>query len=318
VREFMISAQQNFSMKSAFVLQPRERSLEADTFDVLASKGESPCEVPLDSLLLKLKKDCSFSFESSTLSPLNSHQTPFPFEFFLKDGADLSKRGFDVDRFVLLPLGVEFQYDGMESNLFSRFDERAVLLLVDWKSERHSSKRFGNLETILASAWETSVQISFRQFHFQMLSVFFDLSLDLCAMHRLDMTAVFVNKQYERALGYTKSEILGRSAIDFWNPEDKEKSMDAVDTLPMQNLTDFTNRWRKRNGEDIYITWRAIYDHNRGMIISTGRDVTVLKQQEKQLVHAKEMAILANQAKSTFMANMSHEIRTPLNGKKSI
>lgn len=44
------------------------------------------------------------------------------------------------------------------------------------------------------------------------------------------------------------------------------------------------------------------------------RDITELKQQQIQLLEAKQRAEQANQTKSQFLATVSHELRTPLNG----
>ncbi len=65
-----------------------------------------------------------------------------------------------------------------------------------------------------------------------------------------------------------------------------------------------------KDGRWIKTTDRAL---SNGGFVSIQSDITEEKANESLLLESKQLAELANRAKSEFMANMSHELRTPLN-----
>lgn len=75
--------------------------------------------------------------------------------------------------------------------------------------------------------------------------------------------------------------------------------------------------WLCKDGSVIWVeTLTTILRNPDGSfkgIIGVTRDNTSHMRVMRELKHAKEAAMAANQAKSEFLANMSHEIRTPMN-----
>jgi PAS domain S-box-containing protein len=113
---------------------------------------------------------------------------------------------------------------------------------------------------------------------------FFVLSADLIVVAGFDGLWKRVNPAFERLLGYTEDEVLGRPCLDFIHPDDRERSeLAAADVVGGTTRLAVDNRMVCKDGSHRWIEWSSTPVPSEGLIHGVGRDVTERRQVASEL-----------------------------------
>src|SRR5437764_11017658 len=117
--------------------------------------------------------------------------------------------------------------------------------------------------------------------------LFFDISLDLLCVAGLHGLIRDVNPAWERTLGFSRQEQLGRRFQELVHPDDLAPVAAAVDRLRQGRPTEgFECRIRTKAGAYRWIWWSPAVVIRDGAIFAVARDVTESKLREDSLLES--------------------------------
>ena len=112
-------------------------------------------------------------------------------------------------------------------------------------------------------------------------------SRDLLVVIGADGMFRAVSPAWTRVLGHAPEDVVGRSFLEFVDPDDASLTQGGLDAAVAGNdLTNFENRYRHKDGSPRWISWHTSVEGD--LVYAYGRDITAEKQAAAELARTQE------------------------------
>ncbi|MGQ2834795.1 diguanylate cyclase [Leptospira interrogans] len=144
---------------------------------------------------------------------------------------------------------------------------------------------------------------------------FFNYSLDLHAIQKMDGIILQINQSFQRIMGWTDEDLKGRTHFHLLHPEDVESSLKEFEQLNegVSHLS-IQNRCRCADGTYKYFSWTAFPDLESDRIYVTGRDITDIIESNQKI---SKLASDLEEANNKLLEQASTDPLTKLKNRRS-
>jgi PAS domain S-box-containing protein len=114
---------------------------------------------------------------------------------------------------------------------------------------------------------------------------FINLSADLFCVGTFEHFFKRINPAWEKALGFTRQELMAKSYMDFMHPEDREATLAEISRIVAPGTASFAfeNRFLCKDGSVKWLSWNAVSVPEQRVNYAVARDITARKQVEAEL-----------------------------------